>query len=203
MTWATCCCASTRPRIACGSNLGRSGTEVFEQDGLDILGTDPTRCGDEGSDLATADESTPSQLDALEPARPSPATDRRRREMDVRRGHDVCRLDEGDPVRGRCHGGQSLLVEDGAGTSAALFRGGSLAPPGVSLRFFEVSPSRAGLSPPAAAPSSLARSEPARSAPPPSELVPSLAPPSGDDVSLAPLLPPAERRSFLAQPDPR
>src|SRR6478672_10462772 len=103
MMWATCCCASTRPRIACGSILGRSGTEVFEQNGLDILGTDPTRGGDERADLATTDEPAPAELDALEPARTSPAADGRRREMDVRGGQDVRCLDEGDPVGGRRH----------------------------------------------------------------------------------------------------
>src|SRR3954447_11937012 len=136
MIRATWRCASTRLRMASGSILGRSATEVVEQDRLDVLGADPARRRHEASDLAASDEAASAELDALEAARSPPPADRGRGEVDVGGGEDVGCFDEGDPVGGRGHRGQSVLVlEVAAGASLARFFVESVAAAGASVFF--------------------------------------------------------------------
>ena len=126
MICETCRWASTRLRMTAKSILGRSATEVVEQDGLDVLRPDTARSGHEASDLAASDEAASAQLDALEAAGTSPPADRGRGEVDVSGGEDLGCFDEGDPVGGRGHRGQSVLVlEVDAGASVGRFFGDS------------------------------------------------------------------------------
>ena len=50
-----------------------SAAQVLEQDGLEILGADPARGGDQGPDLAAADEPPAAELDALQASRRGPS----------------------------------------------------------------------------------------------------------------------------------
>src|SRR6185369_1813364 len=123
MTLTTCGRSRTRERIAAGS-ISRPGSpaQVLEQDRLDVLEVDAPRGRHERPDLASADEPPTTELDALQAARPRPAADRRRAEMDVGGGQDLRRFGKGDPV-GRCDHRQSEAVDapDLDGLSAFSF----------------------------------------------------------------------------------
>src|SRR3954454_2464751 len=92
-----------RARIAGGSISRTSVPPVLEEPGLEGVGANAARPRDQRPDLAAPDESTPAELDALQAARPRPAADRRRGEVDVRFGEDRLCLTERDPVARRGH----------------------------------------------------------------------------------------------------
>ena len=127
MTLATCGWSRTRARIAAGSISRRPGQppRSSNRTGWTSSRLDATGRRDERPDLAAPDEPPATELDALEPAGPRPAADRRRAEMDVGRGQDLGRLGEGDPVRRRGHR-QSVAVDapdlDGLSRLAACLR---------------------------------------------------------------------------------
>ena len=74
--------------------------EFLEEPRLEVSGADVPRRRDQRPDLAAAHEAAPTELDALEPSRPCPASDRLRPKLDVRRGQDPGGLGQGDPVEG-------------------------------------------------------------------------------------------------------
>jgi len=187
MTLATRGRSRTRERIAAGS-ISRPGSaaQVLEQDRLDVLEVDAPRGRHERPDLASADEPPTTELDALQAARPRPAADRRRAEMDVGGGQDLGRFGKGDPVgRGDHRQSEAVDAPDLDGLSAFSFDFDvdvvvASDEPDSDFLAGELSPSDD-----AAAPDVDASSEP----PLPLEAFFAAA------VAV-------ERRSFLAQPDP-
>jgi hypothetical protein len=90
----------------------RSAGHVLEETWLEISGSNSTRRGQQGPDLASTDESSAADLDALELAGPGPVPDRLAAEVDICRGEDIGRLGDRDPVGSRRgHGGQSVEPE--------------------------------------------------------------------------------------------